>query len=124
MMENRIKINGEWYVKESSISAKEKPTVIIEEDDIIKGKTSLWENDSFCFESFHDIDTGVLESIEFTDKRNQSYPFTEVDYWDNGVWFKRVINLEEGVFEEFDEGDTELIEAIKAFIDIVYDIFH
>src|SRR5690606_38535946 len=75
MMENRIKIGDEWYVKESSISAKENTTALIEKDDIIKGKFSLWENDSFCFESFHNIDTGVLESIEFIDKRNQSYPF-------------------------------------------------
>lgn len=118
-MENKIQINGEWYIKESSIAAKENTTALIEEDDIIKGKLSLWENDSFCFEGFHNIDTGVLESIEFTDKRNQTYPFTEVDYWDNEAWFQRVIDLEESVFEEFDEGDTELIEAIKAFINIV-----
>ena len=123
-MENRIKIGDEWYVKESSISAKENTTVLIEEDDILKGKTSLWENDSFCFEGFHDIDTGVLESIEFIDKRNQSYPFAEVDYWDNEQWFLSVFKNVPNAFDEFDEGDTELIETIKAFINIVYDIFH
>lgn len=122
-MEDRIKIGDEWYVKESSLQTDvEAP--LIDQDDIIKTKTSLWENDLFCFEGSHDIDTGVLESIEFIDKRNQSHPFTEVDYWDNEVWFKRVIDLDEGVFEEFDEGDTELIETIKAFINVVYDIFH
>ena len=122
-MENRIEVNGEWYVKESSISAKENTTALIEVDDIIKGKISLWENDSFCFEGFHNIDTGILESIEFTDKRNQSHPFTEIEYWDNELWFKRVIDLDEGVFEEFDEGDTELIEAIKAFINLAYSLY-
>lgn len=119
---DRIEINGEWYIKES-LATKEKQTDLIDKEDIIKGKISLWENDKFCFEGFHDIDTGVLESIEFADKRNQEYPFTEVDYWDNESWFKTVVNLEEGVWEEFDEGDTELIEAIKAFIDITYNLY-
>lgn len=122
-MENRVKIGDEWYVKESTLKQDKKLSFKIDEDDIIKGKISLWEDDRFCFEGFHNIDTGVLESIEFTDKRNQDYPFTEIDYWDNEIWFKRVIDLDEGVWEEFDEGDTEIIETIKAFIDIAYNLY-
>lgn len=123
-MKDRIKIEDEWYVKESTIQTdKQTPSLLIEVDNIVRGKISLWEDESFCFEGFHNIDTGVLQSVEFTDKRHQSYPFTEIDYWDNEAWFERIINLEEGVFEEFDKEDTELIEAIKAFINITYKLY-
>src|SRR5690606_189073 len=123
-MENRIKIGDEWYVKESSISAKENTTVLIEEDDILTGKYSMFENDMFCFEATHDLESGDLEMVVFTDKRNQRYPFTEKDTWDNEQWFLSVFKNVPNAFDEFDEGDTELIEATKAFISQVYNIFN
>lgn len=122
-MEDRINIGGEWYIKES-LTTQEKQTDLIEKEDIIQVKTCLWEDDNFCFESSHNIDTGDLEMINFTDKRKQSYPYTEIECWDNEVWFQRVLDLDEGVFEDFDEGDTLLIEHIKSFIKLVYNICH
>lgn len=121
-MEDRINIGGVWYIKES-LATKKKQTDFIKEEDIIKVKTCIWEDENFCFESSHNIDTGNLEMIEFTDKRKQSHPYTEIEYWDNEIWFQRVIDNDKGVFEEFDEGDTLLIQYIKEFIKLVYNIY-
>lgn len=122
-MEDRIKIGDEWYVKESTLKQDNDVSFKINENDVIKGKFSLWEDDRFCFEGFHNIDTGVLESVEFTDKRNQEYPFTKVEYWDNEQWFLSVHKNIPNAFDEFDEGDTALIEAIKAFINVAYSLY-
>jgi hypothetical protein len=118
---DRIEINGEWYIKES-LAILEKQTTFINKDDIIKIKTCVWGDDKFCFESSHNIDIGDLEMIEFTDKRNQSHPYTEIECWDNELWFKRVIDNDKGVWDEF--VDNDIVKYTKEFINLTYNIYH
>jgi hypothetical protein len=124
-MEDRIQINGEWYVREQSDAEleailhpfKKLPEVEI---NIIRSESRTIESDKYCFEAirlgksdtpgdyFEDID------IKFTDKREK--PWKE-DYWDNPAWMRGVLindpeslgHLEESVCLQ---GEAEL----KAFL--------
>lgn len=115
-MENRIKIGDEWYVKENSLQTDVQTPFLIKSEDILIGKYSLWEDNNFCFEGTHDLSTGVLEMIVFTDKRNQRYPFPKKQTWDNEVWFSSVIEGISDAFDEFNKKDTLLLEFTRAFI--------
>ena len=87
-MEDRIQVNGVWYVREQEDTA---PEVKI---DIIRSEARTIESDKYCFEAirlerkdapgtyFEDID------IKFTDKREK--PWKE-DYWDNNAWIRGVL---------------------------------
>ena len=87
-MEDRIQVNGVWYVREQEDTA---PEVKI---DIIRSEARTIESDQYCFEAirlerkdapgtyFEDID------IKFTDKREK--PWKE-DYWDNNAWLRGVL---------------------------------
>lgn len=87
-MENRIQINGAWYILEQQ---EQLPEVKI---NIIRSESRTIESDKYCFDAirlersdapgtyFEDID------IEFTDKREK--PWKE-DCWDNNAWFRGVL---------------------------------
>lgn len=87
-MEDRIQVNGVWYVREQQ---EQLPEVKI---DITRSEARTIESDKYCFEAirlerrdapgtyFEDID------IKFTDKREK--PWKE-DYWDNNAWLRGVL---------------------------------
>ena len=89
-MEDRIQLNGEWYVREQSNPELELDIT----DNIIRFRGISYESDKYVFEAtiirkpgsefeYYDCD------IEFKDKRTR--PWTE-DLWDNPTWVKGVLN--------------------------------
>ena len=103
----RIEINGEWYVKESSI---QKP---IEELDLIPTHTEslILESSGFCFEAticYRDNDEGFYDQvdIEVTDKRFARREDWKTENWDSTEWFK-------GVYQN----NPESIESACEFLD-------
>jgi len=94
-MENRIEINGVWYVREDAT-----PETIYhleaEEMNLIFSEECSYETDKYCFvasrmrrdggdEFYPDID------IEFTDKRSGDRDTWKEEYWDNNNWFKGIL---------------------------------
>ena len=80
-MEDRIQINGTWYVKEQ-------PDAVVEERqvEVFEYKCLVYEDQRFCFEATIDIaDSGILDSIKVIDKRVK--PWKE-DTWDSLHFFR------------------------------------
>ena len=75
-MEDRIQINGTWYVKEQ-------PDPVIKERqvEVFEYKCLTYEDQRFCFTATIDIaGKGELDSIEVVDKRSK--PWKE-EMWDS-----------------------------------------
>jgi hypothetical protein len=120
-MEDRIQINGTWYVREQSDVVKE-PEFELNIDNVIHTKGISYESDKYCFEATkirkHDSDDKYYDcDIDFTDKRTK--PWLE-DIWDNRSWmygilddnFDSLENLRETVCSQ---GEAEL----KAFLKVL-----
>ena len=96
-MEDRIQINGVWYVKADSYVDKPIPTIsvsLFDEDRIIYNQNCMFETADFIFRAVVLIDgDGELKYknslyIEFIDKRPE--PWKE-EHWDNPTWLNGVI---------------------------------
>lgn len=83
-MEDRIQINGTWYVKEQ-------PDAVVEERqvEVFEYKCLMYEDQRFCFEATIDIkDNGILDILDLikvTDKRVK--PWKE-EIWDRLDFFR------------------------------------
>ena len=83
-MEERIQINGTWYVKEQ-------PDAVVKERqvEVFEYKCLMYEDSRFCFEATIDIkDNGILDILDLikvTDKRVK--PWKE-DTWDRLDFFR------------------------------------
>lgn len=108
-MENRIEINGVWYVREDAINDS---LDILDEEEMGLTWTEecVYENDDYCFvasrikkddseEFYPDID------IKFTDKRYHGKTEFVEEYWDNNSWFR-------GILENNPESLEHLREAL------------
>ena len=88
-MQDRIEINGVWYIKEDLAKNQE------EDIELIFSLQALYEDDKYCWEATRlykdDTKSSFYEDIDikFTDKREK--PFKE-DYWDNNAWMKGVLS--------------------------------
>jgi hypothetical protein len=103
-MENRIQINGVWYVMETP-EHKNPISYEIDEDKLTYSESCVYENDKYCFEAtriFQEYDLGkfygdVLD-IEFTDKRggkgNWITEQWDSIYWLNGVLERNIHSIE------------------------------
>lgn len=84
-MENRIRINGEWYVKEDHTNEIEW--------DVTLFNGRVYESSLYCFEVNQGMrdDGGVHEdcSMEVTDKRKKPW---KVEYVDNMNWAVGVLD--------------------------------
>ena len=96
-MEDRIQINGVWYVKADNYVDKPIPTIsvsLFDEDGIIYNQNCMFETADFIFRAVVLIDgDGELKYknslyIEFIDKRPE--PWKE-EHWDNPTWLNGVI---------------------------------
>ena len=94
-MENRIQINGDWYIKEqeSTTAADE---VQPKELDLVYTEMCLYEVLDYCFEAtrcFKDYDSSEFYEdaidIKVTDKRTKSW---KIHNWDNVAWFRGVFD--------------------------------
>jgi hypothetical protein len=100
-MENRIQVNGEWYVKESTIDAQ--PIEL----DLNYFESCICDTEKYRFEAtrtYKDYDQNEFYSdtidIKFTDKRTQPW---KTENWDNVSWFRKV----------FDDDRTSVNEALE-----------
>jgi hypothetical protein len=103
-MENRIQINGVWYVREDVSNSNEIQIDITEDITYFSG--CVYENDKYCWEVtvIEPHKYGNSVDIKFTDKRKK--PWKE-ENWDNMVWFEGILenNLEslkvlDGIMDE------------------------
>lgn len=73
-MEDRIQINGTWYVKEQP-----DPVVKERQVEVFEYKCLVYEDQRFCFEATIDIaDSGILDLIKVTNK--------QVSLWEEQTW--------------------------------------
>jgi len=106
----RILINNEWYVKESSQEPEEDIDV-----DLHFTNSCIVETDNFCFEATRCMKDGNVEyypdiSIDVTIKQGERKDWCE-EYWDNPEWMRGVLNgdtkcladLAETVTEKYDQ---------------------
>ena len=117
-MEDRIQLNGEWYVREQP---NPEPELDIT-DNIIRFRGISYESDKYVFEAtiirkpgsefdYYDCD------IEFKDKRTR--PWIE-DLWDNPTWVKGVLDNNPESLVELRKSVCPQGEAeFKAFLKIL-----
>jgi len=110
-MENRIEINGVWYVREDAINDS-LDNLEEEEMDLTFTEECHYETDKYCFVASRMRKDGGDEfypdiTIEFTDKRSGDRDTWKEDYWDNNNWFKGII-----------EGKAESIVSLDVETDI------
>ena len=115
-MEDRIQINGVWYIRESSNPLPESEPL-----DLTYTQGCIYETDKYCFEAtrtYKDYDSnefyGDCVDIEFTDKRTKPW---KIDNWDNSTWLLGVHHNDRGALEEaFELMDGDGIRQLKDFI--------
>ena len=106
-MQDRIQINGVWYVREDISEQKDIEVTYsmnchYETDDYFWEATRLMKDDEISY--YPDID------IKFTDKRTK--PWKE-EYWDNNTWMVGVMNDDPDAMKDAREGMCE--QGIKDF---------
>lgn len=116
-MKNRIKINGEWYVKEDSIPLT---TYLFNEDDIIWFQGCTYETDDYCWEatriqSENEYYDGI--NIKFTNKKTE-----ETQYWDNNEWLMNVLDGKENDLKIAYDGMNEKgVQTFQWFLGVLFD---
>ena len=122
-MENRIEINGVWYVREDAITDS-LDHLEAEEIDLIFSEEFTYETDKYCFVASRIRIDGEDEfypdiSIKFTDKRSGGRDTWEEECWDNNLWFKKILENNPESINSFNK-DTDLCEQgkkqFKAFL--------
>jgi len=110
--ENRIEINGVWYVREDATTE----TIYhleAEEMELIFSEECSYETDKYCFVASRiriDGSSGEFYpdiTIEFTDKRNDDRDKWKEEHWDNNNWFKGIFEVNPKSIASLDE-ETEL----------------
>jgi hypothetical protein len=117
-MEDRILINGVWYVRETEPKTETKEIEVIdfigsicETDDYVWKASRLYKDDG---ETFYD---GF--DIEFTDKT--TLPWKE-EHWHNMNWFKGVLeDNPESMKDAIRSMDDEGIKDFKLFLNKLKD---
>lgn len=111
-MENRIEINGVWYVREDAITDP-LDHLEAEEMDLSFSEECCYENEKYCFvasrlrrdDSSSEFYPGI--NITFTDKRMGDRDTWKEEYWDNNNWFKGIL-----------EGNPESVKSLNEEMDI------
>lgn len=106
-MENRIQINGDWYIKEEPDAIPEPQ----KELELAYAEMCSYEVLDYCFEAkrlFKDHDSSEVYAdtinIKFTDKRTKSW---KIHNWDNAAWFR-------GVFDNDKRAINDALEVMNA----------
>jgi hypothetical protein len=114
-MEDRIQVNGEWYVKESITT----PPVKL---DLTHFEGCVHETDKYCFEVtriYRDYNRGEFYpdciDIKFTDKRTDK-PW-KIDDWDNTSWLRGIYdNDRTSINEALEVMDMDGVTELKALV--------
>lgn len=121
MENNRIQIDGVWYVKENTIK---KPKIELYPTHF---EGCVVENNDFCFEAtriFKDDGTPYEDSvsIERTDKRFENRKDWIVEHWDSTSWMRGILNNNADSWKELpDMGKNENTEFLQAFLQFLTD---
>ena len=104
-MEDRIEINGVWYIREEKV----------EELEIYTYLQKQYEDDKFLLvATFEDETDTKIDIIEFTDKRKfNSVKEWVPEVWDNDKWFYAVAT---GNHEAKSEVDKEILPILEQFL--------
>lgn len=104
-MQNRIQVNGIWYVREEEREPIE----------IIEYKCLMYENEKFVFEASIDEEKHKLDLIEITDK--QVKPWKE-RCWDNLDFLKICLEYDETAHQTLESYgfNKDDIETFIAFL--------
>jgi hypothetical protein len=115
MKQDRIQVNGVWYVRETAALA---PIEL----DPTEFEGIVVEDDKFCFEAtrirrdsggfYDDID------MKFIDKRVK--PFKE-EHWDSNAWMKGILNNNPDSHKELPDIGSEGIRFLQAFLQLLID---
>ena len=110
-MENRIEINGVWYVREDAITDS-LDHLEDEEMYLTFSEECIYETDKYCFVASRMRKDGGDEfypdiTITFTDKRSGNRDTWKEEYWDNNNWFKGILYGNSDSIESLDE-ETDL----------------
>ena len=110
-MENRIEINGVWYVREDAITDP-LDHLEAEEMELTFSEECCYETDKYSFVASRIRRYGGDEfypniAIEFTDKRSGDRDTWKEEYWDNNNWFKGILYGNSDSIESLDE-ETDL----------------
>ena len=107
-MENRIEINGVWYVREDAITDSI-DHLEAEEMELIFSEECSYETDKYCFVASRirrDGSSGEFYpdiAIEFTDKRSGDIDTWKEEHWDNNNWFRGILYGNSDSIESLDE---------------------
>ena len=105
-MENRIEVNGKWYVLEGS-----EP---LENTDITYTHSATCENDTSLFEFYVLLDSDMnrekgLVGVTYKDK------VTKKEYhWDNNLWLNSIANG--GKFDEYESININDLPMLRYFL--------
>ena len=110
-MQDRIEINGVWYISEDLANKEEE-----EDFELSFSLQAMYEDDKYCWEATRlyktDLESSFYDDIDikFTDKRVK--PWKE-EHWDNNAWMKGVLNNE---FEALvDANESMCPNGVKTF---------
>jgi len=107
-MEDRIQVNGIWYVREDQTEKNE--PLLINDEDLTFSRKCTFENDNCLFEFEvleNDYDELIMPSLQYCNKRVKDSKVIHIA--DNENWFIRIINNEPLAFDDLD-GEIDLTE--------------
>ena len=118
-MENRIQINGVWYVREDSQPAEE----TFEDIQVAQSLECVYETGDYCWVAsrmYKDDGETFYPSIdiEFTDKTSGYRETWVEDYWDNDTWILGVYHNEPSSMPEAKQAMNE--KGIKDFRNFIH----
>lgn len=126
-MEDRINIDGVWYVKENQITQSD--LELIDGLDYTFTEGFVYENDLYCFE-VNRIRRGDETSefypdvsIDITDKRSGNRNTWKKDHWDSRLWILGVLNENPDSLEYIRENlCTEGVRIARTIINKIHDM--
>jgi hypothetical protein len=122
-MENRIEINGVWYVREDVLTDP-LDHLEAEEMDLTFSEECCYETDKYCFVASRMRRDGGDEfypdiAIEFTDKRSGDRDTWKEEYWDNNNWFRGILYGNSDSIESLDKETNLCLQGkrqLKGFL--------
>ena len=128
-MEDRIQINGVWYVRQDSIE-QHNTKVEFNKEEVTHTRSCVYETDKYCWEASILVDehnipmcktfgtkVTYLLSIKFTTKFTDPLSCV-VEYWDSLAWFEGMLeNNPESLKDIGGVMDEEGIKIFQKFLE-------